>query len=93
MNIISKVGFGTGVLKIEGTRVLRNKSFVLPPSGNSTLVPMFRSPIESSLTFEWFLEHVVCKEKPWLCEQIEVDASSSRQEETIVKVLNDKMKM
>ena len=52
------------------------------------MVTVFGNPIESSLTFEWFLENVVCKEKPRLCEQNEEDANSDRKEEMKLEILD-----
>ena len=67
MNIISQMGFGHGKLKVIGGRGL-TKKFVLPPLGQEETVRIFTgSDVKNKMSFNWFLVHVICEEKPELC--------------------------
>ncbi|XP_075265218.1 uncharacterized protein LOC142357491 isoform X2 [Convolutriloba macropyga] len=74
MNVISQLGFGRGSLKIVGSKRM-SKPFVVPPLGtNRTMVHVFGgSKVGKDLNFAWFMYHVLCKSKPDLCPDMEME--------------------
>ncbi|XP_063725235.1 uncharacterized protein LOC134853206 isoform X2 [Symsagittifera roscoffensis] len=67
LNIIYRVGFGTGELVMKG--VSRNTdSLIFPPNFAPEVFLFHISTIQQELSFEWFKQKIVCKDQPWICQ-------------------------
>ena len=85
MNVITQVGFGHGPFKIVGGRGM-TKKFIIPPLGGTTKVHIMTGPMmKTDLNFSFFLIHVICPEKPFLCPGVDNIAGSSKETRVISK--------
>ncbi|XP_075257009.1 uncharacterized protein LOC142349383 [Convolutriloba macropyga] len=69
MNILSKVSFGRGLFRDTGGRGLRFP-YLLPPLGptGDEVIIFNAGRFKREFTFTWFLENVICQEKPGICD-------------------------
>ena len=65
LNVLTKLNFGLGNLKISGGALERDYSLYVPGSSSVFLFPW--QDLRNLLTFDWFKLNVVCKEQPWIC--------------------------
>ena len=69
MNIIAQVGFGRGRFRDVGGEGDAHP-YLLPPLGltGDEVIVFEGAELRSQLTFGWFLENVICPEKPDICD-------------------------
>ena len=77
--MVTQIGFGSGKLRIVGGPGKRFP-FMIPPLGfnDTNQVSVFEGPtIVETLTLEWFIVYVLCKEKPELCPFVYEETASA----------------
>ncbi|XP_063720355.1 uncharacterized protein LOC134846874 [Symsagittifera roscoffensis] len=70
MNVIIQVGFGEGDLRFGGS-FSDHFDFALPYKyGRQRLTVSLQQLQQNLITFQWFKSHYICRDQPWLCQDI-----------------------
>ena len=90
MNIIGQIGFGQGYFILDGAYEGTSFPFAFPPLGDSTEVLVISGQrVQQDLTFNRFLQNVVCKEKPNFCETSTSTTTAPEQEDVRKRLFHD----
>ncbi|XP_063729765.1 uncharacterized protein LOC134857302 [Symsagittifera roscoffensis] len=89
MNIIGQIDFGQGYFILDGAYEGTRFPFAFPPLGDSTEVLVISGQrVQPDLTFNRFLQNVVCKEKPNFCET-STSTTTPEQEDVRKRLFHD----
>ncbi|XP_075258508.1 uncharacterized protein LOC142350544 [Convolutriloba macropyga] len=96
-NVITQIGFGKGSLKIVGGK--KGKDYIFPPLGREDLHVFSWKVVSRIISFDWFKDQVICKEREWVCAADGEKTASSNENrrgkrvsviETIIPVVRSK---